>query len=352
MARKDGKDRGVLFLDGVWYARFYVEGKEVRERADNKTQAKALYGKRKAAIREGKYFPKENTVRVLFKDLAADYLRYADLHHKRQGDDIPRVQTWLDAFGSSPAEDVKPSQVEEVMSSLKQSGMQPATIHRRLTVLKAIFHRAEREGTIAKNPIRNVHPPKYDNSLVRYLDMAQEQKLFDALPDHLHPVVKTALYTGCRQGELMKLEWRDVDFRKGMFICRVTKSGESRWIPMNSIVRDVLSTLFGEGQEATSKVFQVGHCKSLSRSFAVAVKKAGLEPFRFHDLRHTFASRLAMNGANDRTLQMLGGWKTPRMILRYAHLGPSHLQDAVEGLVRPKLQMTDDLPKKESGNST
>lgn len=89
---------------------------------------------------------------------------------------------------------------------------------------------------------------------------------------------------------------------------------------MNSIVRNVLSTLFGEGQEPDDKVFQVGHAKSLSRAFA---------------------SRLAMNGANDRTL---GGWKTPRMLLRYSHLGPSHLQGAVEGLVKPKLQIVDDLP--------
>jgi integrase len=349
MARKDGKDRGVLFLDGIWYARFYVNGKEIREKADNKTQAKALYGKRKAAIREGKYFPKEKTVRAAFKDLAVDYLIYSNLHHKRQGDDVPRVQTWLDAFGTTPAEDVKPSQVEAVMAGLKEEGMEPATIHRRLTVLKAIFNRAERAGTIVKNPVRSVSPPRYDNSLVRYLDKGQETRLFDALPDHLHPVVAVALYTGCRQGELLKLEWRDVDFRQGMFVCRVTKSGESRWIPMNSIVKDVLSTLFGEGREPSDKVFHVGHCKSLSRSFTVAVKKAGLEPFRFHDLRHTFASRLAMNGANDRTLQTLGGWKTPRMILRYAHLGPSHLQDAVEGLVRPKLQITDDIPQKGSG---
>jgi integrase len=86
------------------------------------------------------------------------------------------------------------------------------------------------------------------------------------------------------------------------------------------------------------------------RSFAVAVRKAGLAPFRFHDLRHTFASRLAMNGANDRTLQTLGGWKTPRMLLRYSHLGPSHLQEAVEELARPKLTISDSLPKIETGS--
>jgi integrase len=346
MARKDGKDRGVLCLDGVWYARFYVNGKEVREKCDNKTQAKAIYGKRKAEIREGRYFPKVKTIKSTFRDLTGDYLTYADLHHKRKGDDLPRVQTWIDSFGSTIAEDVKPSHVEQVMARLKEGGMEPATIHRRLTVLKAIYNRAEGMGIIEKNPVRNVRPPKYDNSLVRFLDMSQEKRLFEVLPDYLCPIVTVALHSGCRAGELLKLEWRDVDFKRGMFVCRNTKAGDSRWIPMNTVIKKTLGDLSAGPMDPASKVFHVGHEKSLSRAFAVAVKRAGLEPFRFHDLRHTFASRLAMNGANDRTLQTLGGWKTPRMLLRYSHLGPSHLQDAVEGLVKPKLQVVDDLPSK------
>ncbi|MHB1926916.1 MAG: tyrosine-type recombinase/integrase [Leptospirillum sp.] len=348
MAREGGKDRGVQFKNGSWWARFYIDGKEVREKADNKTQAKAIYAKRLVEVREGRYFPKAKTVKVTFRELAEEYLKYADLHHKRKGDDAPRIQTWLDAFGSSPAEDVKPSKVESVMAKLKEKKMEPATIHRRLTVLKAVYNRAEREGRITKNPIRNVRPPKYDNSLVRYLDKGQEKRLFDALPVGLHPIVTVALHTGCRQGELLKLEWRDVDFTQGMFVCRNTKAGDSRWIPMNSLVREVLSKLSEKEHEPTDKIFTVGHCKSLSRSFAVAVKKAGLDPFRFHDLRHTFASRLAMNGANDRTLQTLGGWKTPRMLLRYSHLGPSHLQEAVEGLTRSTLQILDDVSAKDA----
>jgi len=235
------------------------------------------------------------------------------------------------------------------MATLKADGMEPATIHRRLTVLKAIFNRAEKAGIIAKNPVRNVSPPRYDNSLVRYLDKGQEARLFNALPVHLRPVVTVALYTGCRQGELLKLEWRDINFDQKMFLNRDTKAGNSRWTPMNSLVQGVLSKLAEKDHEPTDKVFNVGHCKSLSRSFAVAVRKAGLAPFRFHDLRHTFASRLAMNGANDRTLQTLGGWKTPRMLLRYAHLGPSHLQEAVEELAHPKLTVSESLPKIETG---
>lgn len=350
MAREGGRDRGVLCLNGVWYARFYVDGKEVRERCDNKSQAKVIYGKRKAEIREGRYFPKVKTVRVLFKDLTDDYLRYAALHHKRQRDDIPRVKTWLDAFGSVPAEDVKPSQVEEVMARLKEEGMQPATIHRRLTVLKAIYNRAIREGKVDKNPVLRVQSPKFDNRIVRYLTPDEESRLFAALPERLHPIVTVALHTGCRQGELLRLIWGDVDFASGTILIREAKSGESRRVVMNSRVKFVLSSLPGNEKPA-SPVFQntfggVMDGGNLRREFEGAVKKAGIAPFRFHDLRHTFASRLAMNGANDRTLQTLLGHKSQAMILRYAHLGPSHLQNAVEGLVKPKIRIVDDLPGK------
>jgi len=348
MARKDGKDRGVLCLDGVWYARFYVDGKEVREKADNKTQAKALYGKRKAEIREGKYFPKQKTVRGPFRELAAEYLRYADLHHKRAGDDIPRVQTWLDAFGATPAEDVKPSQVEEVMATLKTRGMEPATIARRLVVLKAIYNRAVREGEISRNPVSRVQPPKFDNRIVRYLTPDEESRLFSALPEKLHPLVTIALHTGCRQGELLRLIWGDVDFESRTILVREAKSGESRRVVMNSRVLATLSALAGK-ENPSGPVFANTLGKpldggNLRREFEWAVRKAGIAPFRFHDLRHTFASRLAMNGANDRTLQTLLGHKSQAMILRYAHLGPSHLQAAVEGLVTPKLQLVDDRP--------
>ncbi len=338
MARKDGKDRGVQFKNDSWWARYYVDGKEVREKCDNKTQAKAIYAKRLVEIREGRYFPKSKTIKPTFKDLTGDYMAYADLHHKRKGDDLPRMQTWLDAFGSTIAEDVKPSQVEQIMARLKEEGLEPATIARRLVVLKAVYNRAFRESRIEKNPVARVRPLKFDNRIVRYLTPEQEERLFDSLPERLHPIVTVALHTGCRQGELLRLIWGDVDFGSGTFLVREAKSGESRRVMMNSEVQTVLIGLSGR-ENPRGPVFANALGKQmdgggLRKEFIIAVKKAGFEPFRFHDLRHTFASRLAMNGANDRTLQTLLGHKSQTMILRYAHLGPTHLWNAVEGLTK------------------
>ena len=103
---------------------------------------------------------------------------------------------------------------------------------------------------------------------------------------------------------------------------------------MNSVVVGILSSL-KESQTPTplDRIFSHDG-RYLRRAFDRAVKAAGLAPFRFHDLRHTFASRLAMQGVNDRTLMALGGWKSPAMLTRYAHLSPAHLWQAVEGLTQ------------------
>ena len=113
-----------------------------------------------------------------------------------------------------------------------------------------------------------------------------------------------------------------------------TKTGDTRRVPINSIVLGVLLSVKQETHGAPSdRIFSYG-ARALLRAFDKAVKIAGLAPFWFHDLRHTFASRLAMQGANDRTLMALGGWKSPAMLSRYAHLSPAHLWQAVEGLTR------------------
>ena len=176
--------------------------------------------------------------------------------------------------------------------------------------------------------------PKPNNVLVRYLTEEQEAWLLNHLPSHYQAVVLCALNTGLRQGELLRLTWADVDWNVGVLTVNETKSGERRRVPMNSTVVGVVSEMKAAmTPRLEDRLFpQTARC--IRRAFDRAVKAAGLAPFRFHDLRHTFASRLAMQGANDRTLMALGGWKSPAMLSRYAHLSPTHLYQAVEGLSR------------------
>jgi integrase len=331
MARKGGTDRGVVLKAGVWWTRLYLHGRERWYRCDNKTQAKALYGRLKAEQREGKLFEKRKS--VPFKELANEYVTVVDTRRRRPGDDRARLQRWLDAFGEQDASTITPRQIERVLIELQGEERKPATVVRYLTMLKAVFNRGKRLGLLRENPATCIQTPKPNNVLVRYLTDVQEAHLLEALPLRFRPIVITAIHTGLRQGELLRLTWPDVDWTVGVLTIHETKAGERRRVPMNSVVQQALMNLKTDSTMPTNRIFPHDH-RYLRRMFAKAVVAGGLHPFRFHDLRHTFASRLAMNGANDRTLMALGGWKSPRMLDRYAHLSPAHLWQAIEGLTQ------------------
>lgn len=332
MARKGAVDRGITKRKGRdgWWVRLYQNGKERWFRCDTKTQAKALYGRLKAEQREGRYFDKAKP--VPFVELMNEYIATVDARRRRKRDDQARAGTWVRAFGSQDAATIDARQIERVLSALQAEGYEPATAARHLTVLKAALSRGVRLGVLKQNPALDVTPPKVNNVLVRYLTADQETSLLSALPARLQPLVVVALHTGLRQGELLRLRWPDVDWHVGVLTIHETKAGDRRRVPMNSIVQSALTELRPLSDPA-GRVF-CHDARYVRRSFAKTVKSTGLAPFRFHDLRHTFASRLAMQGANDRTIMTLGGWKSPAMLSRYAHLSPTHLWQAVEGLTR------------------
>jgi len=334
MARKGGVDRGICQRGGRkgWWVRLYANGRQQWFKCDTKSQAKALYGRLKAEHREGKYF--EKTKPVPFREIAQDYLKAVEARRRRKGDDYARMNRWLSAFGDQDAATITPRHIEQVLAALQTEGKQPATLVRHLAVLKATFNQAIRLGLIVQNPTVRVKLSKPNNVLVRYLTAEQEDTLLEKLPSQYRPVVKTALHTGLRQGELLQLRWQDVDWNVGMLTIHETKTGERRRVPMNSVVIGILTRLKGRPEADPDARIFLHTARYLRRAFERAVKAAVLAPFRFHDLRHTFASRLAMQGANDRTLMALGGWKSPAMLGRYAHLSPAYLYRAVEGLVK------------------
>jgi len=334
MARKGGKDRGITQRKDRtgWWVRLYMNGRQQTFKCDTKSQAAALYGRLKAEQREGKYFAKPKA--LPFQEIAREYIQAVDARRRRQGDDAARIHRWITAFGDQDALTISSRQIERVLMNLQAEGKQPATLVRHLAVLKATFNRAKRLGLMKENPAGLVKPPKVNNVLVRYLTAEQDTTLLAQLPVQYRPVVQVAINTGLRQGELLRLTWRDIDWNAGILTVQETKAGDKRRAPMNSTVLGVLTSLSARcATQPTDQVFPHGD-RYLRRAFERAVKAAGLEPFRFHDLRHTFASRLAMQGANDRTLMALGGWKSPAILSRYAHLSPAHLFHAVEGLTR------------------
>jgi integrase len=178
----------------------------------------------------------------------------------------------------------------------------------------------------------------------RYLSDEETEKLLDACKQSPNPqlyvFVATALNTGMRLGEITALEWKDIDFKRG--ILRVdnkedhhTKNYEPRTIPMNDQLIEVLSKHPRRLDSPYVFARKGGEkFRKMRRSFENAVKRAGIPHVRFHDLRHTFASHLVMGGVDIRTVQELLGHKDIRVTMRYAHLAPDHMKNAVRVLDR------------------
>jgi integrase len=354
MARKHGKDRGVVEKpkgSGKWWVRLYEHNNERWWRCESKSQARALYGKLKAQQRENRLFPKETPRQPIpFREIAEGYEQTLDTVRRRRGDDRAQFQFWVEQFGKQDIESITTSQIENALTDLQKplkarSGRLSKgerrsyeTVRAYLAILHAILEKGRKRLREAKvqwlNPASDIRMKKADNTLVRYLTAEQEQVLLSALPHRYHAIVLTAMNTGMRRGELLRLTWADIDWFAGMMKIQETKTDEPRHAAMNSLVQRTLLELKEAAKPSPSDCVFPFYPRYLSRAFKRAVTRANLAPFRFHDLRHCFASRLARLGANDRTLMKAGGWKSPAMLSRYVHLGPLSVWQAVEQLAQ------------------
>lgn len=246
-----------------------------------------------------------------------------------------------------------------------KDGIHPATVNRDLDRLKAALSQAIAWRLLDVNPLAGVKRIKRGiESRVRYLSEKEEKRLREALDarearrrvaresgeawraargrealgafkgytDHVMPLVLLALNTGLRRGELTQLRWGDIDLKGKRLTVRAgyAKSGQARHIPLNSEALAVLKT-YAKQHSGDGVLFAV---QSLKKAWEGLVTAAKLEDFHFHDLRHTFASKLVMAGVDLNTVRELMGHADISMTLRYAHLAPEHKAAAVELLVR------------------
>jgi integrase len=175
-----------------------------------------------------------------------------------------------------------------------------------------------------------------NNRRLRYLSKEECQSLINACSLHLKPIVITALNTGMRKSEILFLEWeKHIDLKHGFILLDITKSGERREIPINQTLKNTLNGLIRRldiPYVFYNPITEKPYRKDLKKSFNTALRKGGIKDFRFHDLRHTFASHLIMAGIDLTTVSRLLGHKDIKMTLRYSHLAPSHMVKAVDVL--------------------
>ena len=195
-----------------------------------------------------------------------------------------------------------------------------------------MLNKAVEWGMLEGNPFKKGQKLmfKENNHRLRFLSEAEIKALLAVCPPHLRPIVETALLTGMRKEELLSLKWEQINH--GLINLIKTKSVNPRLIPISGRLVEIFQQLRHQNQLKSPYVFCDGEGRrfnSVKRSFATACHKAGIEKFRFHDLRHTFASHLLMRGASLKTVQELLGHSDIKMTMRYAHLSPGHLQDSV-----------------------
>lgn len=213
----------------------------------------------------------------------------------------------------------------------------PATVNRDLQQLAAILEMARVNGYIVKNPAREVKHLRHENQRTRYLtydEEAQVMELFKIYYKSFKPVFLFALNTGMRRGEIVKLDWADVDFLRGVIYVKQTKTAKPRSIPMNETVTVLLE---GLGAKQGGKVFCQAK-QTISDAWKWIKAKLELSDITFHDLRHTFATRLADAGVDPFTIAEILGHSDLKMTKRYTHSLEVNKRRAVESLVTNQSQ--------------
>jgi len=272
-------------------------------------------------------------------------------------------------FFKMQLDEINAWQVEKWRSEKRKSGLKPSSINRRLNDLKGCLSRAVEWEIIDNHDLNKVKALKVDNAKVRYLTADENKRLrnalrkrdidiksqrksanehrtsrgYELLPDltkisyvdYLEPVVLLAINTGMRRGELLSLTWANVEvnneFKTLTIVSDNAKSGKTRHIPLNNEASRVLSNWqqYTGDQGLVFKGKDGKQLKEMRKSWNNLLERAEISDFRFHDLRHDFASKLVMAGVDLNTVRELLGHADLAMTLRYAHLAPEHKAAAV-----------------------
>ncbi len=351
---KERRYRGVFEkfpASGQWWIR-YVDstGRIRREKAGTKGNAIDLYRKRKTEALTGKKLPEKlRSATVSFAEISRDALEYSK---QRKVPDAARGDRWhmetiLGWFRDRAASDVTPQDIERRLSELaEENHLMPATVNRYRALLSLTYSVAMRNGKVSANPAKLVRLRKENNARVRFLNDDEETvlraKIQETYPNG-EAEFDLALNTGMRRGEQYRLRWQDVNLETGIITIPLSKNGEKRHVPLNSAARAALDTLWDRRKApgyVCPGVEDHERARDWRRWFENAVIAAKIENFRWHDLRHTFASRLVMAEIDLRTVQELLGHKTIAMTVRYSHLSPTHLREAVERLTEKPTDTT------------
>jgi len=279
--------------------------------------------------------------RVKLYDLIQDYLELYAKHAKLTYEDcIGKFKKIKKFFGNIMVYEVTPAKLEEYRIYRLSQGVSKATVNREMALIRHTYNKGIEWEKCSENPVRKIKfYSEKENRRMRYLEQHEKVNLLNACPTATKRIVFFALNTGMRQGEILNLRWKDVDFKMNLIKIRHSKAGKPRYVTMNSELVKMLKSMPSISEYVFGNKIGKAEWTLYRKPFEKAVKKAGLTDFCFHDLRHCFASDLVMKGVDLKTVSELLGHATMQMTERYAHLSPAHKLVAVEML--PKGLMCD-----------
>lgn len=315
----------------LWYISITVKGRRIRKSTGtaDKQEAQRIHDQLKADLWQQKQGG------VTWKDACADWLK----HQPRDASDRYRLRALLASIPDLPLHELTAADITPHLTGA------PATYNRALNLITAILNLAKRTGHLDTAPMleRKKIPP----ARIRWLTQDEWLRLDAQLPPHLQPLARFSIATGLRQHNATHLEWSQVDLRRKVAWIHAdqAKAGKPIGIPLSDDALEALRGQIGQHEKWVFPYKRMRHCKEviepigqIKTAWGKALQRAGLGAwegkdddrkftpnFRWHDLRHTWATWHVQAGTPLEVLQKLGGWASYSMVLRYAHLAPDHL---------------------------
>lgn len=319
-----------------------LAGPPLTKSFDRKTDAEAWARGIESKLDAGEHVATSEARKRTVADAIDQYLKVTlpRAKHRKNADEQERLLgVWRELLGDRALVGLTPAVVAEARDELAQrrnragKPITGATVNRHLTALSAVLTVATKEyGWIQKNPVANVTRLEDSKGRERFLSEAERQALLVECDKSecaaLGPLVRLALATGARKGELVGLDWANVSLERRTVRFLDTKNGDSRTVPLAPTAVDVLKA-WKKGRLPVGGVFPLS-IDQIDKPWREARAAAGLGDFRFHDLRHSAASYLAMSGASLMDIAAILGHKTLAMVKRYSHLSEQHTTAAVD----------------------
>lgn len=297
----------------------------------NKKLAEKIYAKTVTDIVEGRYFQAVEARTKTFDDMVEKYMK-KDSHSR----DVYTKKPLLEFFSGLLLYRITTDKVAEYQDE-RLEDVSEATVYQELSLMRRMFNVARRRWKwVRENPVSDgdlEFSIGKKNWRDRWLTIEEEQSLLlnATNPLWLRPLLITALNTGMRRGEILALTWRDVDFHQKVVRVEKSKNGEKRAVPMSNVLYETLKGI--KVRSITGVVFPIS-VRSIRDAYDKALARSGITNFHFHDLRHTFATRLVQNGVDIYRVKELLGHKSIEMTMRYAHHYTESLRSSVEVLDR------------------